>query len=382
MADLLKCRQELDIIDSQILKLFEKRMDICKEVADYKISTGKSVLDTAREQEKIDKIKSMTKNEEYKNQAGDLLKQIMSMSRKLQYARLGSIESVADFEKTDKLPVTESTKVVYFGVEGTHSEQAMINYFGEDVQRYGKPVFSEVMDELKEGKADYGVLPIENSSTGGINDIYNLLGEYDNYIVDEIDLKIDQALLGVKGAKLSDIRKVYSHTQGLMQCSQFLEENPQIAQYSYSSTAASAKKVKEDNDISQAAIAGVIAAKCYGLDVIKKKCNYNSNNTTRFIIVSPRPVYISHSDRISICFEIPHKSGSLYDILSNFIYNNINMTKIESSPIQGKSWEYRFFVDIEGSIDDAAVKNALTGIKAETVYFKILGSYCNVEKLK
>lgn len=382
MADLLKCRQELDIIDSQILKLFEKRMDICKEVADYKISTGKSVLDTVREQEKIDKIKSMTKNEEYKNQAGDLLKQIMSMSRKLQYARLGSMESVADFEKTDKLPVTESTKVVYFGVEGTHSEQAMINYFGEDVQRYGKPVFSEVMDELKEGKADYGVLPIENSSTGGINDIYNLLGEYDNYIVDEIDLKIDQALLGVKGAKLSDIRKVYSHTQGLMQCSQFLEENPQIAQYSYSSTAASAKKVKEDNDISQAAIAGVRAAKCYGLDVIKKKCNYNSNNTTRFIIVSPRPVYISHSDRISICFEIPHKSGSLYDILSNFIYNNINMTKIESSPIQGKSWEYRFFVDIEGSIDDAAVKNALTGIKAETVYFKILGSYCNVEKLK
>lgn len=382
MADLLKCRQELDIIDSQILKLFEKRMDICKEVADYKISTGKSVLDTAREQEKIDKIKSMTKNEEYKNQAGDLLKQIMSMSRKLQYARLGSMESVADFEKMDKLPVTESTKVVYFGVEGTHSEQAMINYFGEDVQRYGKPVFSEVMDELKEGKADYGVLPIENSSTGGINDIYNLLGEYDNYIVDEIDLKIDQALLGVKGAKLSDIRKVYSHTQGLMQCSQFLEENPQIAQYSYSSTAASAKKVKEDNDISQAAIAGVRAAKCYGLDVIKKKCNYNSNNTTRFIIVSPRPVYISHSDRISICFEIPHKSGSLYDILSNFIYNNINMTKIESSPIQGKSWEYRFFVDIEGSIDDAAVKNALTGIKAETVYFKILGSYCNVEKLK
>lgn len=382
MADLLKCRQELDIIDSQILDLFEKRMDICKEVADYKISTGKSVLDSVREQEKIEKIKSMTKNEEYKNQAGDLLKQIMSMSRKLQYARLGSMESIADFVKMDKLPVNENTKVVYFGVEGTHSEQAMINYFGEDVQRYGKPVFSEVMDELKEGKADYGVLPIENSSTGGINDIYNLLGEYDNYIVDEIDLKIDQALLGVKGAKLSDIKKVYSHTQGLMQCSQFLEENPQIAQYSYSSTAASAKKIKEDNDISQAAIAGIRAAKCYGLDVIKKKCNYNSNNTTRFIIVSPRPVYISHSDRISICFEIPHKSGSLYDILSNFIYNNINMTKIESSPIQGKSWEYRFFVDIEGSIDDAAVKNALTGIKAETVYFKILGSYCNVEKLK
>lgn len=375
MIDLDKCRQELDEIDADIIRLFERRMDVCKEVAEYKISTGKKVLDTQREQQKIEKTKALTNNEEYKEQAGELIRQLMSMSRKLQYCMLGQNESITQFTMLDRLDINDDTKVVYFGVEGTHSEQAMINYFGENVTSYSKPTFSEVMDELIDGEADYGVLPIENSSTGGINDTYNLLAKYDNYIVDEIDLKIEQSLIGIKGASLSDIRKVYSHTQGLLQCARFLEDNPQIAQYTYESTAAGAKKVRDDNDITQAAIASKRAAKCYGLEVIKEKCNYNTDNVTRFIIVSPKPICLKNSDRVSICFEIPHTSGSLYETLSHFIFNNINMTKIESSPIEGKSFEYRFFVDIEGKLDDAGVKNALSAIKAETESFKILGSF-------
>lgn len=375
MADLMKCRQEIDEIDSEILNLFERRMDICKEVAEYKIETGKKVLDPEREQCKINNIMDNTQNSEYKQQAGELFKQIMSMSRKLQYKLIGDGENICDFKKLSKLDINKDTKVVYFGVEGSHSEQAMINYFGEDVYRYSMPAFGDVMEELKKNRADYGVLPIENSSTGGINDIYQLLGEYDNYIVDEIDLRIDQALIGLKGATLSDIKKVYSHSQGLMQCSEFLEKNPQIAQFMCESTSAGAKKVKEDGDISQAAITGLRAAKLYDLDVIKEKCNHNENNTTRFIIISAKPEYLEQANRISICFEIKHKSGSLYDMLSHFIFNGLNLTKIESSPILGKSWEYRFFVDIEGNLESAKVKNALIGIKAESEYFKILGSY-------
>lgn len=373
MADLIKCRQQLDDIDAQILRLFEQRMDVCKEVAQYKVENNKPVFDTDREQDKVKKIMSITNNEEYRVQAGQLIKHLMSLSRKLQYNMMGT--DVRNYEKLDRLDINSDTKVVYFGVEGTHTEQAMINYFGEDVYRYNRPTFREVMEELKNGAANYGVLPIENSSTGGINDIYNLLLEYDNYIVDELALKIDQALLGLAGARLEDIKKVYSHSQGLMQCSKFLEENSQIAQYTFASTAAGAKKVKDDNDITQAAIASARAAKVYGLDIIKEKCNDNDNNKTRFIIIAPKPVYLADEDRISICFEIPHKSGSLYEILSHFIFNDINMRKIESSPIQGKDWEYRFFVDIEGSLNSASVQNALTGIKSESVFFKILGSY-------
>lgn len=382
MADLIKCRQELDEIDAQILQLFEKRMDICKEVAQYKIETGKKVLDTSREEQKIDIIKEKTQNPEYKKPAGQLIRHIMSLSRKLQYGLIGSDEKLVDFEKRDALKINDNTKVVYYGVPGTHSEHAMVNYFGENVNRYNKPTFGEVMEEVKNGNADYGVLPIENSSTGGINDIYNLLLEYDNFIVDVIDLKILQALIGLPEAQISDIRHVYSHSQGLMQCSKFLEDNPMIAQYTYESTAASAKKVKEDGDKTKAAIAGVRAAQIYGLKVLKESCNNNEFNKTRFIIISSKPIYLSKAKVISICFEVPHKSGSLYNLLSHLQFNNINMSKIESSPIQGRGWEYRFFVDIEGTLEDAGVKNALNAIKTEAQYFKILGTYSDEQMYK
>ena len=136
------------------------------------------------------------------------------------------------------------------------------------------------------------------------------------------------------------------------------------------------KKVKEDNTTEAAAISSVRAAKVYGLEVIVPKINYNSKNTTRFMIVSGKNIVLRKANRISVCFEIPHKSGSLYRILSNFIYNNLNMTKIESCPIVGRSWEYRFFVDFEGRMEDAAVANAIEGLRQETENLKILGTSC------
>lgn len=382
MIDLLQCRQELDEIDKQILELFEHRMDICEQVASYKVQTGKKVLDTKREKEKIDKVRELTVNPVYKKPAGELMKHLMSLSRKLQYNIVGASETIVDFERFESLHLDSDTKVVYYGVPGTHSEHAMINYFGEDVTRFGADTFSEVMEAVKNGEADYGVLPIENSSTGGIHDIFDLLLKYDNFIIDEIDLKIEQALLGVEGARLEDITKVYSHSQALMQCSKFLESNPKIAQYTYESTAASAKKVSEDNDITQAAIAGVRAAQTYGLKVLRECCNNNEYNKTRFIVIAAKPMYLAKANLISVCFEVPHVSGSLYSILSNFIFNDINMTKIESCPVQGKGWEYRFFVDIEGSINSASVKCALNAIKTESEYFKILGSYSDEQLIK
>lgn len=382
MADLNKCRQELDVIDSTILELFERRMDVCKEVAQYKIETGKKVLDIKREEQKINTMKEKTANPEYKQSVGELTKHLMTLSRQLQYKLVSDKENMISFKKLDSLNINSDTKVAYFGVPGTHTEQAMINYFGENIKSVNKPSFIEVMEEVKAGNVDYGVLPIENSSTGGINDIYNIILNYDNYIVDEIDLIIKQALIGVPGAKLEDIKSVYSHSQGLMQCSKFLEENSQIAQYAYESTAASAKKIKEDNDKTQAAIAGQRAAKVYGLDVIKESCNNNEYNKTRFMIISSKPVYLKKSTGISMCFEIPHQSGSLYDVLSHLKFNDINMTKIESSPIQGKGWEYRFFVDVEGSLECPSVKNAISAIKTETEYFKILGTYSDEQMYK
>lgn len=230
------------------------------------------------------------------------------------------------------------------------------------------------MKEVQLGNADYAVMPIENSSAGAVIDMYDLLTRYDNYIVAETFLPVEHALLGVPGAKLSDIKTVFSHPQALMQCSQFLNDNG-FKQISVENTAVAAKRVVEEGDKTQAAVASEIAGKLYGLELLKPAIQNNQGNTTRFIILANRKVYQKNAGKISLCFELPHTSGSLYNMLGNFIFNHVNMMMIESRPIPGRNWEYRFFVDIEGNLQDAGVKNALRGIGAEALNFKILGNY-------
>lgn len=158
---------------------------------------------------------------------------------------------------------------------------------------------------------------------------------------------------------MSDIKTVYSHPQALMQCSRYLEEHREWKQISLQNTAASAKKVVEENDRSKAAIASRRAAECYGLKVLKEQINYSNINTTRFIIVTNKKVFLEGAEKISLYFEVPHESGSLYNILSHIIFNNLNMTKIESRPMVERNWEYRFFVDFEGNLLEPGVRNAL-----------------------
>jgi chorismate mutase/prephenate dehydratase len=374
MLDLQQIRNEIDIIDKQIVELFENRMLLTNEVAKYKISTGKKVFDKEREMQKLNSLKSLASNEFNSHGIEELFTQIMSISRKLQYS-LVAAEDYDSFMEEEQLSVNEETKVVYFGVRGSYTEEAMECYFGEKIHSFNEETFKGVMEALKEGRADYGVLPIENSSTGSIADIYDLLVQYDNYIVGEHIVKVNQALLGLPTATVEDIKTVYSHVQGLLQSSKYLDSLNDVKRMEYSSTASSAKKVLEDNDISQAAIASVRAGKYYGLKVLKEAINHNDSNSTRFIIITNKKKFIKSATKMSICFELPHASGTLYNMLSHFIYNNLNMTNIESRPLEGRSWEYRFFVDFEGNLNDAGVKNALCGINAEAINMRILGNF-------
>ena len=182
-------------------------------------------------------------------------------------------------------------------------------------------------------------------------------------------------LLGLPEAELSDIDQVYSHPQALMQCSKILEEHRDWEKISLKNTAVSAKKVKEDGKKNQAAIASKLTAELYGLKILKENLSNNADNYTRFIIVTGKHVFEKDAKKVSICFEIPHQSGSLYNALAHFIYNDLNMTKIESRPIPQRKWEYRFFVDFEGNLSDPAVKNALRGLQAESAKFRIFGNY-------
>jgi len=219
------------------------------------------------------------------------------------------------------------------------------------------------------------VLPIENSSAGIVADNYDLLVNFENYIVGEQIVKCEHALIGLPGTKLEEIKTVYSHPQALAQCAEYLERHPKWRQIPYDNTALAVKKVAEDGDCTQAAVGSKFAAELFGLEVLAENIYFNKKNSTRFIIVTNQRIFRKGANKISICFETPHSSGSLYDMLSHIIYNNLNMNNIESRPIPGKNWEYRFFVDFEGNLNDGAVKNALRGIREEAINMKILGNY-------
>ena len=372
MIDLTKSRESIDRIDKQIVELFEERMKVAGDVAEYKRNTGKKVFDPEREAQKLETLGKMASTVFNERAIQELFSQIMSISRKYQYSLL--TEQNEKFEEMQELPKTPETKVCFFGAPGSYSEQAMIDCFGTGITSFPAATFKEVMEAVQSGKADFGVLPIENTTTGGITDSYDLLMEYDNYLVGEHVVKIEHALLGVPGAKIEDIRKVYSHSQGLSQCKRFFDEYPEIRPAVSSSTSESAKKVMEAKDVSLAAIASKRAAAIYGLEILAECLNTENINSTRFIIITNQKTFLPNANKISICFELPHESGSLYKMLSHIMYNNLNMTKIESRPIPGRSFEYRFFVDFEGKITDAAVRNTLNGIREEASRLKILGN--------
>lgn len=374
--DLGELRNRIDEIDEQIVALYEERMEVCKEVAEYKIANGKKVFDRAREDEKLQKVSALAHNEFTSHGVQELFEQIMSMSRKLQYQML------ADAGSTGRLPFigvkeldTAQARVVFQGAEGSYSQAATKSFFGEGVNSYSVETFRDAMAAIEEGSADYAVLPIENSTAGIVNEIYDLLVEFENYIVGEQIIPIEHCLMALPGTKLSDIRTVYSHPQSLMQSARYLQEHPNWKQISLKNNAFAARKVADEGDVSQAALAGAYAAEVYGLNVLEQGVNDSKNNSTRFIIVTNQKIFRKDADKISICLEIPHKSGSLYHILSHFIYNNLNMTKIESRPIEERSWEYRFFIDFDGNLSQSAVKNALRGLREEARSMKILGNY-------
>ena len=376
MESLQELRGQLDEIDAQIVELYQKRMDVCNKVGEYKVAAGRKVFDKQREQEKLAAVAAGVTNEFYKKGLTELYEQLMSMSRKLQYQLLTKKGALGrlPFIGVDKLDV-EGARIVFQGTEGAYSQAAMKKYFGSDINSFHVQTFRDAMEAIEEGTADFAVLPIENSSAGAVNEVYDLLMEFENYIVGEVFLRIDHTLAGLPGTKLSDIERVYSHPQALMQSAKFLDEHRDWQQISVANTAVAAKKVLEDNDRKKAAICSAYAAEFYGLEVLEEQVNHNEHNATRFIVVTNQKIFLKDASKISICFEAAHESGSLYHLLSHFIYNNLNMLKIESRPIEGRNWEYCFFVDFEGNMADGAVKNAIRGLREEARNLKILGNY-------
>jgi len=298
------------------------------------------------------------------------------MSRKKQYAMLEEKGAGGrlPFIMIDDLE-RENIRVVFQGVEGAYSHAAMCRYFGDNVNSFHVSQFRDAMEAIAEGSADYAVLPIENSSAGIVADNFDLLVDFENYIVAEQIIPVEHVLMASPGTRLEDIRRVYSHPQALSQCEGLFLQNRSWQAVAYGNTALAAKKVSQDMEPDEAAIGSAFAAKLFGLEILMEHVNDQKANSTRFMIVTNQRVFVKGAEKISICFELPHSSGTLYNILSHFIFNNVNMTHIESRPIPSRNWEYRFFIDFDGNLNEPAVKNALRGIREEAINMKILGNY-------
>lgn len=379
--DLDDIRLQIDEIDRKMTELFEKRMDLVIKVAKYKEENNCKIFDSERELRVIEKNKGYLKNKKYEKSLEDFYNDMMAVSRRFQAKQIFSnyAEDGTD-SKLEKLVLNAKKKkddpiVCYQGVPGAYSEEALIASFGEKAKRVNVKEFEDVFKKLRDDDIDYGILPIENSSTGSISEVYDLMRKYGYYIVGETSIKVDQNLLALKGAKLSDIKEVYSHPQGLKQSAEFLSDHKDWNLIPYSNTAKSAKLVSESNSIYKASIASKRAAEIYGLEVLVPSINYNNNNYTRFIIIGKELEINEDSNKVSIVFSAPHKPGALYGALSYFAENNLNMQRIESRPVIEKSWEYFFYIDFEGHLQDKNLRKAIVEIEKNSTYFKLLGNY-------
>lgn len=369
MKDLNQCRREIDEIDKELVALFEKRMDIANDVAEYKKVNNIAILNIKREEEVIEKNVGNLKNEKYTNIARKFFNNIMELSRSLQGKLILEDDNITlrNIDKTKKLG--------FQGVKGSFSEEALLKYFGENTDATAYEEFEDVFESLKNENIDYGILPIENSCTGAITQVYDLLSKYGFYIVAEECIKINQHLIGVEGTTIESIKEIYSHSQGFEQSDEFLKNHHEWKLIPYHNTATSAKMVHDLNDKSKAAIASERAAKIYGLNIIKKAINNNKNNHTKFIIIG-RDLTVNEScNKTSVVFSLEDEAGTLYSLLRYFAENNINMIKIESRPNKHTSWKYLLYVDFEGNLDNEEVQNAIKLIKENSGFFKLLGNY-------
>ncbi|MCI2049191.1 MAG: prephenate dehydratase [Lachnospiraceae bacterium] len=380
MDELDGYRRQIDEIDKSITDLYKKRLQVSEKVAEYKIREHRKVLDPAREKQKLLSVEAMADDEFTRLGIRELFEQIMAVSRKKQY-RLLTEQGIAErlpFIPADSL-FGDGCRVVFQGDRGSYSEEATRRFFGEKVESRAVPTFRDAMTSIEEGMADYAVLPIENSTAGVVSQNYDLLEEYENYIVGEEIIPIAHCLLGCEGASEETVKCIYSHAQSLMQCDRYLESHPQWQTIAMQNNAFAARKVAEDRDPGEGAIAGEYCAGVYGLKVLARGISTSVTNSTRFVVCTNQKIFLKGADKISIIVEIPHVSGSLYRILSHFIYNGLNMTKIESRPIEERNWEYRFFIDFEGSLSDEGVRNALRGLRDDSRKLKILGNYKKAE---
>jgi len=367
---LSELRMKIDEIDLKIKELFLLRMKVAEEVAESKSKTGDKILKPEREAEVIGQL-TVDIDGELKPAFTSFIKKVMEVSRTFQYRKMLAlgVPFQLDFQEED--PIIE--KVCYQGLQGSYSELAAGNIFPE-AESFSVDTFEAVFLSISDGNAQAGVVPLENTTAGGVYEVYDLLLSYDLYINYSDIVKVDHCLAGIKGAGLQEIKEVYSHPQAIAQSAEFLKKHGITAKDS-SNTAVAAKDVAELKDRSKASICSREAAERYGLSILLEGINHNKENATKFVAVSKQLVVKKNHDRIAIVFACPHRSGSLASVLGIFGDYGVNLTEIHSRPDGKNSWEYLFYVDFTGNLKDGRIKALFYQLYEELPFVKIIGSY-------
>jgi len=351
MGELEKLRKEIDEIDNEILRLLNKRSVTVIEIAHIKRNEKTKFYSPEREREILERLTTLNKGPFPNDTLKVIYREILSAS----------------------LSLEEPLKVAYFGPLATYTHLAALRHFGSSASFLPVESIKGVFDAVDSNKAEFGVVPIENSNEGVVSSTLDLFMDYDLKVSAEVMLEISHNLLSKSGDK-TKIKKVYSNPQASAQCRRWLESNlPGIPILESTSTARAAEIASKDDEV--AAIASSLAAKIYDLHFVEKNIGDSKYNFTRFLVISREYPQKTGKDKTSIMFSIKDRPGALYDILSPFKKAKINLTKIESRPSKRKAWEYIFFVDMEGHVDDKRLRKAIDSIKDNCLYVKILGSY-------
>ncbi len=372
--DIDTLRARIDEVDAKLLGLFERRMEIAREIARYKEDNGLPVTDAGRERALLDERASRVKDERLEGAARSFFRFLMDMSKEEQRRVRGAAGGPA-------APAARTAGAAYQGVPGAYAEEALIAFFGQGSPR--KPVqrFEDVFAAVAGGEAAHGVVPNENTTTGAVIEVHELLERYPCHIVGEAVIRIDHCLLGVPGANVADVLKVYSHPQGLSQCARFLDAHPDWERIPYYNTAVSARFVAEKGDRALAAVASRHAAAIYGLDVLSDNIQDAPDNHTRFIVIAGEPD-AAGSDKVSILIRLDNTSGTLYNALGPLAEAGINMLRIEARPARDTNWEYLFFIDFRGEEDDPRIAPVLVELEKRSRSVRVLGRYKSAEGAK
>ena len=378
--DLNNLRIELDKIDREMVSLFERRMRVCEDVARYKIAHNRPVLDAGRERQKLQSVADQLP-EDLQEYGVNLYSVLMELSRSSQTRMMGTTSDLpgriqSAISQTNPL-FPPSAMVACQGVEGAYSQQAAEKLFRRPNVLYFSN-FEGVFAAIEKGLCRYGVIPLENSTAGSVNMVYDLMMRHNFRIVRSVRLKVDHNLLAKPGVQLPEIREVYSHEQAISQCSTFLQSHPEIRVVRCANTAEAAKFVSQSDRRDVAALSSRSCAELYGLQNLVSSCQDQGNNYTRFICISRDLEIYPGADRTSLMVVLPHRPGSLYKLLSRFYALGINLNKLESRPLPDRDFEFMFYFDLDTSVYSPQFIQLMGELESVCESFTYLGSYSEV----